>query len=186
MPLQQPQGFATSVTQYFKEVKKLADDNREAAMQQKAMLADRVFALAADPMISHADPIALAPVPAFDFAPMDTAIAALTKSAATYDAALAANGPKLSAVQKANLQGLMQGIDQTLLVEAGLPGRDWYKNVITAPGRFTGYGAKTLPGIREAVEEERWADVATYVRLTASALDAYRARLDQATTVLTN
>ena len=186
LPLQQAQGFATSVTQYFNEVKKLADDKREAAVQQKAMLGDRVFALAADPTISHADPIALAPVPAFDFAPMDTAIAALAKSAAAYDAALAANGAKLSAPQKASLQGLMQTIGQTLLVEQGLPGRDWYKNVITAPGRFTGYGAKTLPGIREAVEEERWADVATYVRLTAGALDAYRARLDQATTVLKN
>ena len=184
LPLQHPEGFAAAVAQYFKEVKKLADDKREAAVQQKAMLTDHAFALAADPTISHADPIALDTVPAFDFAAMDTAIAALTRSAAAYESALAANGAKLPAAQKARLQALMQGIDQTLLVEAGLPGRDWYKNMITAPGRFTGYGAKTLPGIREAVEEERWADVATYVRLTAGALDAYRARLDQATAVL--
>jgi N-acetylated-alpha-linked acidic dipeptidase len=184
LPLQHAQGFAAAVTQYFTEVKKLAGDRREAAEKQKAMLADHVFALAADPTISHADPVPLAAVPVFDFAPMDTAIAALGKSAAAYDAALAANGARLSPAQKAKLQGLMQGIGQTVLVDAGLPGRDWYKNMISAPGRFTGYGAKTLPGIREAIEEERWADVPTYVRLTAGALDAYRARLDQATALL--
>ena len=184
LPLQRAQGFSAAVTQYFSEVKKLADDRRDAAQKQKAMLADHVFALAADPTISHADPVPQAEVPAFNFAPMDTAVAALTRSAKAYDEALAANGSKLSSEQKATLQGLMLGIGQTLLVDAGLPGRDWYKNMITAPGRFTGYGAKTLPGIREAIEEERWADVPVYVRLTAGALDAYRARLDQATAVL--
>ena len=79
---------------------------------------------------------------------------------------------------------LIQSIDQTLLIEKGLPGQTWYKNVIYAPGRYTGYGAKTLPGIREAIEEERWADVAAYVKFTAGALDAYCARLDKVTALL--
>jgi N-acetylated-alpha-linked acidic dipeptidase len=56
--------------------------------------------------------------------------------------------------------------------------------VITAPGRFTGYGAKTLPGIREAIEEERWSDANSFIQLTARALDAYRARLEEATALL--
>ena len=56
--------------------------------------------------------------------------------------------------------------------------------MIYAPGRFTGYGAKTLPGVREAIEEERWADANRYAKLTADALNAYSARLDQATAVL--
>jgi len=51
--------------------------------------------------------------------------------------------------------------------------------MIYAPGRFTGYGAKTLPGVREAIEDERWADVDAYAALTAKALNAYSDRLDE-------
>jgi hypothetical protein len=77
-------------------------------------------------------------------------------------------------------QALMLTIDQTLAPEVGLPGRPWYKNLVYAPGRLTGYGAKTLPGVREAIEERRWSEANRYIRLTADALDAYSARLDQA------
>jgi N-acetylated-alpha-linked acidic dipeptidase len=56
--------------------------------------------------------------------------------------------------------------------------------MITAPGRFTGYGAKTLPGVREAIEEERFDDAVRYIGLTAGALDAYSTRLDDATALL--
>jgi len=38
----------------------------------------------------------------------------------------------------------------------GLPGREWYQHMVYAPGFHTGYGVKTLPGIREAIEERRW------------------------------
>jgi N-acetylated-alpha-linked acidic dipeptidase len=69
--------------------------------------------------------------------------------------------------------------EQAMLVEPGLPGgRGWYKNMIYAPGRFTGYGAKTLPGVREAIEDERWEDVDTYAGLTAKAINAYADKLD--------
>jgi N-acetylated-alpha-linked acidic dipeptidase len=55
-------------------------------------------------------------------------------------------------------------------VDAGLPGRNWYKNL----SRYTGYAPKTLPGVREAIEEERWADADRYAALTGAALDALR------------
>jgi N-acetylated-alpha-linked acidic dipeptidase len=70
--------------------------------------------------------------------------------------------------------------EQAMTMEPGLPGgRGWYKNMIYAPGRFTGYGAKTLPGVREAIEDERWEDVETYVGMTARAINAYADTLDQ-------
>jgi len=78
----------------------------------------------------------------------------------------------------------MLSIDQTLAPDIGLPGRPWYKNLVFAPGRLTGYGAKTLPGVREAIEDRRWADADRYARLTAGALNAYSDRLDQARAVL--
>ncbi|HZQ40064.1 MAG TPA: transferrin receptor-like dimerization domain-containing protein, partial [Rhizomicrobium sp.] len=120
----------------------------------------------------------------FDFAALDQAAAKLKTSARAYDDAVSEGGAHLTPANLVKLQGLMQSLDQTLLVDQGLPYRSWYKNIIYAPGRFTGYGAKTLPGIREAIEEERWADVNKYIGLTAAALNNYSARLDQAAAVL--
>ena len=95
-----------------------------------------------------------------------------------------ANGAQLSVAQKATLVDLSRKAELTLAPDTGLPGRDWYRHLIYAPGRFTGYGAKTLPGVCEAIEEERFADVDRYSALTGKALEDFAARLDQATAVL--
>lgn len=79
----------------------------------------------------------------------------------------------------------MLTIDQTLAPTQGLPGRPWFKNLIDAPGRYTGYEVRTLPGITEALEEERWADANAYVHFTADAVNAYSKRLEEATALLT-
>jgi N-acetylated-alpha-linked acidic dipeptidase len=79
---------------------------------------------------------------------------------------------------KVKLIELARQTEQTLAVDVGLPGRDWYKHLIYAPGRYTGYAAKTLPGVREAIEEERWADVDLYAALTGAALVSYADKLD--------
>jgi len=78
----------------------------------------------------------------------------------------------------------MLNIDQTLAPDEGLPGRYWYRNLIYAPGRYTGYEAKTLPGVREAIEDRRWSDADRYAKLTADALNAYSNRLDRTTAIL--
>jgi N-acetylated-alpha-linked acidic dipeptidase len=78
----------------------------------------------------------------------------------------------------------MLNIDQTLAPDEGLPNRNWYKNLIYAPGRYTGYEAKTLPGVREAIEDRRWSDADHYAKLTADALNAYSDRLNTATALL--
>ncbi|MCP5410670.1 MAG: M28 family peptidase [Alphaproteobacteria bacterium] len=184
LPLNTPDTFAAAVGEYLKEVKKLADDRRKAATERAVLLKAGVFALAADPTKSHADPEELKTVPDFDFAPLDTALVRLQASAAAYDTAVAAHGAALDAGKRRQLLALLQSIGQTLLVDQGLPFRDWYKNVITAPGRFTGYGAKTLPGVREAIEEDRFDDAVRYIGITAGALNAYSARLDQAVALL--
>jgi N-acetylated-alpha-linked acidic dipeptidase len=143
-----------------------------------------VFQLAADPTHAGAPPPALDPVPYIALAPLENAVAHLKKSAKSYDSAFAKAAAGLPPDRAQRLQALMQTIDQSLVADAGLPFRPWYKNLIYAPGRFTGYGAKTLPGVREAIEERRWDDADRYAVLTAAALDAYAKRLDQATAIL--
>jgi N-acetylated-alpha-linked acidic dipeptidase len=185
LPIQRTANFADTVAIYVTEIKKLATDKREAAELQAKNLSDRVFELSADPTKSSAPPTALKPVPQIDFAPLDAAVTRLKASATAYDEALAKNGAALSPAALAQLQSLMLTIDQTLAPDnVGLPERPWFQNLIYAPGRFTGYGAKTLPGVREAIEDERFADADKYSKLTADALNAYSDRLDQATKVL--
>lgn len=184
LPIQRPVAFATAMKEYIDKVEKLADTRREAAENQGRLLKVNAYALAADPTQPHGDPITMKPVPKFDFAGLDQAQTRLAESAKKYEAALAAKGAGLAPAQKAKLRALMQSIDQTLLAEQGLPGRPWFKNVIYAPGRYIGYGVTTLPGVTEAITEERFGDVPVFVSLTAKALDAYAARLDSATAVL--
>ena len=184
VPPQTAGNFADTLARYLESVKKLEIDKRNSAATQAKMLADDAFVLAADPMLPNGTPIRLAAVPAINLRPMDGAVQRLKTSAQAYDAAYAQNAAGLSAAGRARLARLMQTIDQTLAPPVGLPERPWFKNLIYAPGRYTGYGAKTLPGITEAIEEERWADADTYAALTADALNAYCARLDQATALL--
>jgi N-acetylated-alpha-linked acidic dipeptidase len=165
-------------------VKKLADDEREEAEAQARLLHDRAFQLAADPTKSTGLPTALGPVPHLEFAILEDAVDRLKRSAKAYDDALAKNATDLSDARRARVQALMLDIDQTLAPDVGLPGRSWYKNLVYAPGRFTGYEAKTLPGVREAIEDRRWADANRYAKLTADALNAYSDRLNEATKVL--
>ncbi|MDE2133465.1 MAG: M28 family peptidase [Alphaproteobacteria bacterium] len=184
LPLQQAGDFADSISLYLTEVKKLAGEKREAAETQAKLLNDRAFALVADPTKSSGTPTPLKQVPQFDFAPLEKASERLKTSAKGYDDALAKSGAGLSPDRLARVQALMQSIDQTLASDTGLPGRPWFKNLIYAPGTLTGYGAKTLPGVREAIEQQRWDDVNRYIKLTADALNAYSDRLDSAAAVL--
>jgi N-acetylated-alpha-linked acidic dipeptidase len=184
VPVQRMGDFADAVSDYLDEVKKLADDKREEAETQAGLLRDRAFQLAADPTKSSGMPTALERVPHIEFAALEDAVARLKRSAKAYDDALAKNASGLPGARLARLQMLMFDIDQTLAPKVGLPGRPWYKNLVYAPGRFTGYGAKTLPGVREAIEDQRWADANRYARLTADALNAFSDRLDKAIAVL--
>jgi N-acetylated-alpha-linked acidic dipeptidase len=184
LPLQQAGNFYDAVARYYAEIKKLAGNKHEAADTQAKLLSDRVFELAADPTRTSGAPTPLKPVPKFEFAPLENVIERLRKSAHAYDDAFAKNAAKLSPQARAHLLDLMRTIDQTLAPNAGLPGRPWFKNLVYAPGRYTGYGAKTLPGVREAIEDERWDDANKYAKITADALNAYSGRLDQATAVL--
>ena len=110
---------------------------------------------------------------------LERASARLTQSAAAADTMLA-KADSLAPAARARVDATLKDIDQTLIDPAGLPFRPWYKNLIYAPGRFTGYGAKTLPGIREAIEERRFDDATAYVAKTAAVLNAYADRLDAA------
>ena len=118
--------------------------------------------------------------PHVELAAVADAVDRLGKAAKAYDAAYEEKGAALAQPVREKLNGMLRDIDQLLLDDRGLPGRPWYRHMIYAPGRFTGYGAKTLPGLREAIEERRFDDANLYAGRIGAVLDAYSKRLDEA------
>jgi N-acetylated-alpha-linked acidic dipeptidase len=180
-------GFAAAVKEYREELGKLVEDRRKKAAALSALLDSRAFELAADPTRPVGPPERIPEVAVLDFAPLDAAIARLAKSAEAHDAARAqldAGAVSLDARERVKLNALLQGLEQALTDPQGLPGREWYRHLIYAPGLLTGYGVKTLPGVREAAEDDRWDEANRYIGITAAALTAYSDRLDEATALL--
>lgn len=172
--------LATTVRGYLIEVKALVDTRRKQDDKRVALLSGNSFTLASDPKAPVTAPVPEAATPVIELAGLENAVGRLEASAKAYDAAYAAKGASLDAAKRAKLNAALLGIDQALLIPAGLPGRDWYKHSLYAPGRFTGYGAKTLPGVREAIEERRFGDANVYAGLTAAAIDRLAVKLDAA------
>jgi N-acetylated-alpha-linked acidic dipeptidase len=176
--------FANTVGRYLDEVKKLEESRRTEDRLREKMEREGDFRIAMDPLKPVGAPEAKALTPHVELAVLEDAVDRLKASANAYDAAYADRSSGLSQERRDRLNAMLRDIDQLLILPQGLPFRPWYKNLISAAGRFTGYGAKTLPGVREAIEERRFADAATYARLTAAALDAYSVRLDAARRLL--
>jgi N-acetylated-alpha-linked acidic dipeptidase len=171
--------LASDVSGYIADIQKLAADQREKDRTLADLRREGDFKLSSAPTDPTAAPPDQGIAPLIDMLPLQNASDHLTRAAAAADAMLA-HADKLAPATPARINGALNGIDQLLLDPQGLPGRGWYKNLISAPGMLTGYGAKTLPGVREAVEQRRWDDARTYVGRTAAVIEAYANRLDQA------
>jgi N-acetylated-alpha-linked acidic dipeptidase len=179
-PPQRFSDFADTVAVYLDEVKKLADDQRTQDMTREKLLKDGAFKLASDPLKPVGPASDKPTTPHIELAALSDAVDRLGKSAKAYDAAYKDKGAALPRATREKLNTLLLDIDQLLLDARGLPGRPWYQHMIYAPGRFTGYGAKTLPGVREAIEERRFDDANVYAGRIAAVLDAFSKRLDEA------
>jgi N-acetylated-alpha-linked acidic dipeptidase len=171
---------ADTIHTYVTEVKKLADTMRTEIKDRNADLADGVYKAAADPKkTSVPPPIDVVP-PYFNFAPLDQASDDLTAAAAAYEKAFTAHAD--SADTKVN--ALLLETEHALTDPAGLPNRPWFQNMIYAPGFFTGYGVKTLPAVREAIEQKQWSTVDPQIARTAAAIEREADKLTAATKVL--
>jgi len=179
--------FADTIDGYVKELHELADGKRKQAQDLGKLLDKKAFELAADPTRRVGPPEREPEVPYLNLATLDNAVARVRKSAKAYDdayAAFAARGTALSAAQTTQLNSLLRGLEATLTNTRGLPGREWYRHYIYAPGLLTGYGVKTLPGVRESIEDNKWDQANEFAVLTADVLAKYCDRLDQATALL--
>jgi N-acetylated-alpha-linked acidic dipeptidase len=142
---------------YVKELKTLRDNVAKKIEDVNRQIADGYYAMTNDPRRPIRPPKSEYPAPFLNFAPMDNAAEALNKAAArfekAYTAASAANAPASALAQ---VNALLRQSDQVLMLPDGLPKRPWYRHSLYAPGYYTGYGVKTMPGVREAIEQKDW------------------------------
>jgi N-acetylated-alpha-linked acidic dipeptidase len=174
-----PVPIAESTSRFAREVQKLADDLREQTEEQNRRVREGLYALADDPRLALAAPKSREPVPFVNFAPLQNAVARMQRSAAAFRKAAEAAPPDAAARDARN--AALLALERKLTRAEGLPGRPWFTHQVYAPGFYTGYGVKTLPAIREALEQRQWAQAARQVDVVARTLDEFSAEVERLT-----
>lgn len=153
--------LAATASRYLDEITKLADKTRAEIDERNLMLRERTMELAADPTRPFVAPPAQAPAPYLEFAPLKNALDRLQKAAAAYDRG--SSHDDLVARQ----------LERALTRDEGLPGRPWYRHYVYAPGQYTGYGVKTFPAVREAIELKKWDEANRQIVVLANVINGY-------------
>jgi N-acetylated-alpha-linked acidic dipeptidase len=144
--------FADTIQLYLGQLKKLVSRMRDEAEERNREISEGVYKALNDPKKRMISP-PLEPVPPnLDFAPLDHASAELMQAAQRCDEAFTSTGGRIPA----GLNLVLIRSERILTDPQGLPGRSWYRNLIYAPGLYTGYAPKTIPGVREAIEQKQW------------------------------
>jgi len=152
--------FTDTIHRYIDEVQKLAKDKRDQIIERNKRIDEGMFAAINDPRVPMVAPPKEAVPPFLNFAPLENGLAALQRTADAYDKALAQatdnGGAALArgALKEANEK--LIAVERALTLNEGLPNRPWFKHQIYAPGFYTGYGVKTLPAVRESIEQKEW------------------------------
>ncbi|SEW37516.1 N-acetylated-alpha-linked acidic dipeptidase [Chitinophaga sp. YR573] len=144
-----------TISTYIDELQTLTAEMRESTKTNNTLLTTQQYSLAENKQEKLKLPALEEEVPYIDFSPLQNALSALDKA---------------TQQQPVNNQALYQA-EQQLLVKDGLPRRSWYKHTIYAPGFYTGYGVKTIPGVREAIEQRNWKEAQTQIGIVAEAIN---------------
>jgi N-acetylated-alpha-linked acidic dipeptidase len=177
--------FSATVSRYAEDVQKLADTMRKETEERNRKIADKVYQLVDDPTETWVAPKPLDPVPYLSFAPLQNAVGKLKDSTAAFHKALAAKGgqPIPPATRNA-VNAILLKLERSLTRAEGLPGRPWYVHQIYAPGQYTGYGVKTLPAVREAIELRQWREANEQIVVVGKIIEGFAAEVDKATALL--
>jgi N-acetylated-alpha-linked acidic dipeptidase len=180
--------FSDTVQTYVKELKALSLKMRDDITERNHEIEEGVFSATNDPKTPLVAPPVEAVPTHLNFAPLDDAVDALTRSAAeyhkAYEQANAKGGAALASSSLTEVNQLLIESERKLLTQEGLPNRPWFKHQIYAPGFYTGYAVKTLPAVREAIESKQWKQVDTAIVVVAKVLQDEAALISSAATKL--
>ena len=179
--------FADTLQKYTKDLQKLLADKQEEIRERNQELEEGVFKATFDPHRPTVAPAHEELPPHLNFAPMENAAEQLNRSAARYQKALSQKQAGLSEIQAETLRALNAKLidsERKLTNEDGLPRRPWYKHLIYAPGVYSGYGVKTVPGVREAIEQKKYSEAEQEIVRVAKALEQESELIDSAAQLL--
>jgi len=180
-------GASQTYDRYIAELLKLSEDLRRQTEEDNRHLAEGLLKLAADPTLPFVAPVPKSPVPFLNFALLQNAAAEVKTAATAYEEAMRTHlekGRPLNSVTLASLNRTLYQSERVLLSEAGLPRRPWYRHQIYAPGFHTGYGVKTLPGVREGIEQREWSEAEEQIVQLSAALSRYAGEIRTASRLL--
>jgi N-acetylated-alpha-linked acidic dipeptidase len=163
-----------TVNGYTNELINLVSQIRENTETENQLITSGDYKLAADPLKTYVVPLPKDRVPYLDFSPLQNALVAFKKSA---DSVTAVCNKALMRAGNEVLNKKLFIAEQQLLLVSGLPRRSWYKHALYAPGFYTGYDAKTMPGIREAIEQRNWKEAQEQINVDAEAISKLAAYL---------
>jgi len=167
--------FADDVKMYVAEVKKFSVEQREEIRRKNLEINDGIYEATSDPKLTWVTPKTEELPPFINFAPLDNAVESLARSSTDYQKALekasANGGAVLAANSIAEVNALLLESEHKLTTPEGLPGRFWYKHELYAPGVYTGYEAKAIPAVREALEQKRWKEAEEATARVAKVLE---------------
>jgi len=171
-------GMVATYRRYLDEIRSLWTRRHDEAVERNRELAEGVFKATVDPREPLAAPEKLEIPPHLNLAPIENALVRLSNAADQYEAA-ARSGAKNAAAAVAANQALRR-VEQGLTSEFGLPRRAWFRHQIYAPGFYTGYGVKTMPGVREAIEQGFWGEADAQAERIAESLDRAATEVERA------
>jgi N-acetylated-alpha-linked acidic dipeptidase len=154
----------------------------DVEMENK-LVEEKVFQLAADPKSTRALPAKSSSIPYLEFGNLDNALFTLMTSTQQLKSLLV-KADQLNADQLSRLNKILFTAEQSLLSEKGLPRRPWYRHQVYAPGFYTGYGVKTLPGVREGIEEKNWKEAQERILVLTRTIVGFDTVIQQAIGIL--
>jgi len=179
--------FADTIQKYTRDLQKLLKDKQDEIRERNQELDEGVFKATFDPRKPTVAPPREEVPPHLNFAPIENAGEALARSADRYHKALSAKQGALSESESSQLAALNAKLiesERTLTNDVGLPRRPWFKHLLYAPGVYSGYGVKTVPGVREGIEQKRYAEAEQEIIRVAKALQDEAALIDSAAQML--
>jgi N-acetylated-alpha-linked acidic dipeptidase len=172
--------LADTVHLYVTQLKTLATEKHDEMKERDQEISDGVYQALYDPKKNMVLP-PVEPIPPYlNFAPLDQASDDLTDAAKAFDAACAVAGGNAPDGLNADLIRS----ERLLTDDRGLPNRPWFQHLLYAPGFYTGYGVKTIPGVREAIEQKEWSQADEQIGRVSAALEHEVDLLKQATALL--
>ena len=175
--------FYKTVNDYVSELKILLDNTRTETDMENKMIRDKLYDLAKDPTKTYYAPKIKEQVPYLNFSDLENTMLQLKNRADEFQKVYA-NAISLPADKQKELNEILYKVERSLIYDKGLPRRPWYKHEIYAPGYYTGYGVKTLPAIREAIEQRNWKEAQDGIEVVSKTIDAYTQQVQQATNVI--